>query len=77
MVADNPIASGILGIFGDASMMGKTVTINGTVFLDHEGSMPSALDNRIMVRFQGGSVYEMTTKLQGMDFAAVAVFDRP
>lgn len=77
--ADNPMVSGMLGIFGNAAMMammGKTVTINGTDFLDQDGSMMSVLEDRVMVQAQGGTVEEMTAILQGMDFAAVAAFDK-
>lgn len=79
VMADNPMVSSMLGIFGNSdmmAMMGKTVTINGTDFLDQDGSMMSVIDNRVMVQAQGGTVEEMTAILQGMDFAAVASFDK-
>jgi hypothetical protein len=80
VMADNPMVASMLGIFGNSAMMammGKTVTINGTDFLDQEGSMMSVLENRVMVQAQGGTVEEMTAILQGMDFGAVAAFDKP
>lgn len=78
--ADNMMVSSMAGMLGNPAMMammGKTETINGTAFLNQEGSFSALLANRVLVQANGGTPEQVIALLGQIDFEKLAAFDKP
>lgn len=78
--ADNMMVTSMAGMLGNPAMMammGKTETINGTAFLNQEGSFSALLANRVLLQANGGTPEQIKELLGQIDLARLAAFDKP
>lgn len=77
---DSPLMAMMMGMFGNPqmlSMMGKTVEVNGTPFLDQDNSLVTVIDQRIMVTLNGAETAVLLPLAQLIDYTALAAYDSP
>lgn len=77
---DSPLMAMMMGMFGNPqmlSMMGKTVEVNGTTYLDQDNSLVTVIDQRIMVTVNGAETAALMPFAEAIDGAALAAFDSP
>lgn len=78
--ADNMMVTSMAGMLGNPAMMammGKTETINGTAFLNQEGSFSALLANRVLVQANGGTPEQVKDLLGQIDLEKLGAFDKP
>lgn len=78
--ADNMMVTSMAGMLGNPAMMammGKTETINGTAFLNQEGSFSALLANRVLLQANGGTPEQIKELLGQIDLDRLAAFDKP
>lgn len=76
--ADNMMVTSMAGVLANPAMMammGKTETINGTAFLNQDGSFSALLGNRVLVQANGGTPEEIRELLGLIDLAKLTAFD--
>lgn len=79
-VMDSPMLTMMMTMFGNPqmlAMMGKTVEVNGTIFLDQDNSLVTVADQRILVTLNGDQTETLLPFAQAIDIAALAAFDSP
>lgn len=77
IMADNPMVSGMLGMFSSDMMMagmGKVIEVDGAKLIDQEGTIMSVVGQNIMVQASGMDSATMLPIVSAVDFKGLAAF---
>ncbi|MES2916332.1 MAG: hypothetical protein V4753_14540 [Pseudomonadota bacterium] len=77
IMADNPMVSGMLGIFSSDMMMatmGKVIEVEGAKLIDQEGTIISVVGQKILVQASGLDSATMLPIISAVDFKGLAAF---
>ncbi|NJM82090.1 MAG: hypothetical protein HC844_05990 [Tabrizicola sp.] len=79
VIADNPMVSGLAGMFADDStmaMMGKVIELPGASVIDQDGTLLAVIGERMMIQASGMDSATMLPVFSAIDFTALAEFDK-